>query len=331
MREVKSLSYSSLSLWESRPDEFYLTRLAERRSPRQPQERPAAAGSAFDARVKSELYKVLKLGSDPKYTHAALFEAQVEPHNRDWAGPEGEYVFQAYKTSGFYDELFDYLKVSKEAPRFEFTVEAIIDGVPFTAKPDLRWITPLGVHLIHDWKVNGYCSKNLTSPCKSYIKVKDGFSHDSEKPSRGDGQEHREFLALLYKDIKINTTYLEVSNDKWADQLGMYGWSLGEKIGDEDVVLSVHQIVAKPRSPKRPLLRVASYRARVAAAYQLQVADRLKRCWDSIQTGHIFADMSREESDGKCKLLDNVAEGLQSTGSLEDTYFNEVTRPRYRG
>ena len=327
MREVKSLSYSSLSLWESRPDEFYLTRLAERRSPRQPQERPAAAGSAFDARVKSTLYAELKLGSDPKYTYPALFEAQVEPHNRDWAGPEGDFVFEAYKTSGFYNELLEYLKVSKEAPRFEFTVEAIIDGVPFTAKPDLRWMTPLDVHVIHDWKLNGYCSKNLTSPCKSYMKVKDGFIG---KPSRGDGREHNEFLAYIHRDLTINTTYLEISNDKWADQLSMYGWSLGEKIGDEDVVLSVHQIVAKPNG-LRPLLRVASYRARVATAYQKSIAARLKRCWNAIQTDHIFADLDCKESAEQCKLLDNVAEGLQSTGSEEDAYFNEVTRAKYRG
>jgi hypothetical protein len=327
MREVKSLSYSGLSLWESRPDEFYLTRLAERRSPRQPQEHPAAVGSAFDARVKSTLYAELKLGSDPKYTYEALFEAQVEPQNRDWAGPEGDYVFDSYVQSEFYTDLLDYLKVSNEAPRFEFTVEAVIAGVPFTAKPDLRWMTPLDVHVIHDWKVNGYCSKNLTSPCKSYMRVKDGFIG---KPSRGAGREHNEFLAYQHRDLIINTTYLEVSSTKWADQLSMYGWSLGEKIGDENVVLSVHQIVAKPNG-LRPLLRVASYRARVAAAYQQTIAARLKRCWDSIQTGHIFADVSREESDEQCKLLDNVAEGLQSTGSEEDIYFNEVTRARYRG
>ena len=96
------------------------------------------------------------------------------------------------------------------------------------------------------------------------------------------------------------------------------------------MVLSVHQIVAKPNG-LRPLLRVASYRARVATAYQKSIAARLKRCWNAIQTGHIFADLDCKESAEQCKLLDNVAEGLQSTGSEEDAYFNEVTRARYRG
>jgi len=59
MRALKTLSYSGMSLWESRPDEFYLTRLCERRSPRVPQERPAAAGAAFDAFVKSALHAIL--------------------------------------------------------------------------------------------------------------------------------------------------------------------------------------------------------------------------------------------------------------------------------
>lgn len=329
MRLPQRLSYSGFSLWETRPDEFYLTHLSERRPPRVPQERPAAVGSAFDAQVKSSLHSALfGPNADPKYAFSALFEAQVEPQNRDWVLGEGKYVFDCYVQSGFYDELLALLKQSIEPPRFEFTVEAEIGGVPFLGKPDARWVTPASIPVVHDFKLNGYCSKYTTSPCRSYMRCRDGYTG---KPSKSHDTEHHEFLAYQHGDLTINTTYLEAANTAWADQLSLYGWALGEKIGDENVVLSIHQIVAKPKPEARPQLRVASYRARVKASYQQELAVRLKRCWDAITSGHIFLALSREDSDARCQVLDETAVGLQSDGSSREEYFNEATRDRYRG
>jgi hypothetical protein len=329
MRQPQRLSYSGFSLWETRPDEFYLKYLSDRRPPHIPQERPAAAGAAFDAYVKSALHSaIFGAGSDPKYQFPALFEAQVEPQNRDWALEEGEYVFNSYVLSGFYDKLLDLLKTSKEPPRFEFTVEAEINGVPFLGKPDARWVTPGGVPVIHDWKLNGFTSKYTTSPCRSYMRCRDGYV--SAKPSKNHDTEHRAFLGYQHGDLTINTTYLEAANTAWADQLSLYGWALGEKIGDENVVLSIHQIVAKP-ADGRPQLRVAAYRARVQTSYQQELAARLERCWDAITSGHIFLTLSREDSDARCQVLDETAVGLQSDGSNREEYFNETTRDRYRG
>jgi len=259
----------------------------------------------------------------------ALFEAQVEPQNRDWALPEGRYAFDCYRESGFYKELLITLLSSKEPPRFEFTVEATLNGVPFLGKPDARWITPEGVHIIHDWKVNGFCSKNTTSPHKSYMLCKDGYTAD--KQSKSHNTEHKEFLACQHFDVVTNASYMEASNTAWADQLTLYGWALGENIGDENVVLSIHQLVAKPIIGQRPQLRVAAYRARVQAEYQEKLAARLKNCWDSITSGYVFPSMSREDSDARCAVLDDTAAGLQSDGSSLDNYFSECTREGYRG
>ena len=66
MRLPARLSHSAFAIWESNPEEFYLKYLAEHRPPRVPQERPAAAGSAFDAFVKSSLAcKTLRSGATP--------------------------------------------------------------------------------------------------------------------------------------------------------------------------------------------------------------------------------------------------------------------------
>jgi hypothetical protein len=330
MRLPKHLSHSGFSLWEKNPDEFYLKYLSDRRPSRMLQERPAAAGSSFDAYVKSALYAAIYgIGFDPNYQFQALFEAQVEPQNRDWALAEGKYIFDCYVVSGFYNEILSLLKAAKEPPRFEFAVEAIINGVPFIGKPDCRFITAGGVNVVHDWKLNGYCSKYTTSPCRSYMCCRDGFI--SARPSNSHDTEHKDFLAYQHGDFTINTTYLEAANTAWADQLSLYGWALGEKIGDENVVLSIHQIVAKPMPGNRSQLRLASYRARVKSSYQLELAARLKRCWNAITSGHIFVNLSREDSDARCQVLDETAVGLQSDGSSLETYFNEATRDRYMG
>ena len=85
---------------------------------------------------------------------------------------------------------------------------------------------------------------------------------------------------------------------------------MGEKIGDENVVLSIHQIVAKPAEPS-PQLRVAAYRAQGQGTdYQSKLAERLKRCWDAITSGHVFPDLTREESDQRCADLEAMAIGL---------------------
>ena len=328
MRIPTYLSNSSFQLFEKNRESYYLKYLSDRRSPREPQEHAAAAGSSVDAYIKASLCHDLGL-NDPKNEFDSLFASQVEKQNRDWALEEGRYVFECYKQSGFYASLLKETQQSIETPRFEFTVEAVLNSVPFLGKPDGRWVSPGGVHVIHDFKLNGYCSKSPTSPHKSYQLCKDGFVGDKQNKSHG--TEHKAYLAYQHGDMTINTTYMEAANPAWADQLSLYAWALGEKIADEDVVLSIHQIVAKPIAGERPQLRVAQYRARVKASYQLKLAERLKACWDSIITGHIFTDMSREDSDSRCAALDDASVGLQSDGSSRDEFFNMATRSPYRG
>jgi hypothetical protein len=75
-----------------------------------------------------------------------------------------------------------------------------------------------------------------------------------------------------------------------------------------------------------PLMRVASHRARVTKAHQQKLLERIKRCWDAIETGHIFTELSREENDSRCELFDETAASLATGG--KDDWFNQVTRPK---
>lgn len=333
MRIPTYLSYSSLSQFEKDVEEFYLKHLSETRAARLPQERPASVGSAFDAYVKAALYAELNLPQDQRYEFEALFEAQVEPQNRDWARSEGQYVFDCYRQSGMYTTLLNLLRRSIEPPRFEFAVRAEIEGVPFLAKPDCRFVLPGPLHVVHDWKINGYCSKSATSPTKGYMLCCDGFvAAKSAKQNKSHGQAHKLFEPIeVTPGYTIDKGYLEDCSTQWADQLSLYGWSLGEKIGDSSVVLSIDQGVAKPMHEGRPRMRFASFRARVRQSYQEFLAKRLRDAWAVISSGHIFRHLSPEDSEIRCQLLDDQAAISHSDGSEQGDWFNQVVRPKYRG
>jgi hypothetical protein len=322
-RKPKALSYSSMSLFEKNQEEFYLKYLAANRPDKIPQEHPASCGSAFDSRVKAELSTALGI---PNNKFEDLFEASVEPQNRDWALPAGQHVFEQYKACGAYDDLLTILQTATEV-HFEANVERIIDGVPMSGKPDCRFVVKPRdrlVRVILDWKVKGYCSKNATSPSKGYRLVRDcpGWP----KPSRNNGEAHNLYLAYDHFGFEVSAGFMETCNDEYADQISVYGWLLGQEPGDENVAVLIDEIVAKPIGQERPLLRVASHRARVTRTYQLGLLARIKRCWDAIQSGHIFADLSVEDNEARCELLDSTAAALKTGGT--DDWFSEVTRPK---
>ena len=324
MRIPKRLSYSSIRLFEHDLEEFFLRYLADKAAPRFPQEKPAAAGSSFDAYIKSAISDAL-LGSKPQFEFQTIFEAQVEPQNRDFGIEAGKYIFECYKKCGAYEALLTLLKESVVEPRMEFSVDGIIGGAPFTGKPDLRFVLDRGsrIDCVYDFKVKGFCSKYPTSPSKGYAICRDAFDG---KPSKNNGKEHPGYLDYEHHGLTINTVYMEACNDEYADQLSLYGWLLGEKPGDENVVLGIEELVAKPsKDPaERPTLRVASHRARVSSEYQLRLEARITDAWTRITTGHIFSDLTREESDEKCDILNDAAK------TLSDDWFSDVTRNSFR-
>ena len=134
-----------------------------------------------------------------------------------------------------------------------------------------------------------------------------------------------------FRGLTINSGYMEYCSDEYADQLCLYGWLLGEKPGDENVVLMIDEIVAKFMGVGvKPLLRVANHRARVKADYQAKLLERVAACWQAITSGHVFPDMSLEDSQARCATLENMAVGLISDGGVLDNYFNECTRPQFK-
>lgn len=335
MRTPTYLSYSALALFEKDPDEFVLKYLSENRPGRLPQTPPMSVGSSFDAYVKSALHEALfGKGTDPQYEFDALFEEQVEEQCRDFARAAGEYCFKAYKLTGAYDELLAWLQQSTEPPRFEVKLTGIIGGAPFLGKPDCRFVLDLGqgrISVVFDWKVKSFCSKYAASPSKGYALCRDGYTG---MPSRSHGTAHKMYMEYDFRGLQINRDYMEHCQDQYADQCTLYGWLLGEPIGSEETVVFIDELVCKPTGNavegEYPLIRVANHRARVKAAYQHKILERVERCWGAITSGHIFLDLPREESDLRIETLEDMATGLATDGSKEEQWFNEVTRPQFK-
>ena len=264
MRIPEYISPSALGKWESSREDFYMYYLASQRPIYEPQTRAMAVGSAFDAYVKAWLHADLfGQGSNPEYALDALMDKQVDEHVRDWARDAGRHVFKCYQLTGAYAELLVELLQAEGDPQFEFTATGEAGGVPLKGKPDCRFIHASGAHVILDWKVNGYCGKRTTSPKKLYSMVRDGML--MEKPSRNDGNPHKNYKPLFFRGLTIGSHFLEDANPDWADQLAIYGWMTGEEPGTENLVARIDQIVAKPGKVV-PIMRVANHRARISKA-----------------------------------------------------------------
>lgn len=263
-----------------------------------------AMGSGFDARVKSSIHTAIFGEAETKgseYEFGSIFEKQVEPHVRDLVLSRSQDLFDQYVECGAYGELLGDIVKSPYAPEMEFEVKGTIEGVPLLGKPDLKYITESHLHIISDWKVNGSMSQTGASPVQGYKRCLDYGSKTNGKP-------HKKYRPFALKGVEINEAYLEEFDPDWADQLAIYAWLLGEPVGSEEFVIRMEQVACRPvKSRDLPRAKFATHMSRISKAHQEKLLARIKMCWETITSGHIFTDLSREESDAMCEMLDGKA------------------------
>ncbi len=314
-RKPEYLSPSALQTFEKNSQEYYIRYIAPVKALKLLQTQPMSVGSSFDAYCKSFLHEKLLGKNHPeadKYGFEALFVKQVEEHNRLWAREAGKHVFEEYQRTGALADLMLELATSVDDPRFEFELSAKIQGVPLLGRPDLRYISSEGAHVIHDWKVNGYCGWGNTSPKPGYIRC------------RGDGSKgaHKDAFIQKYKGLDINTgTFIENVDQDWALQTCTYGWILGTPVGEE-IIVSIDQVAChggKKDAAGRPSLRFAAHRARAARDFQLLAIERYKYLWGILtaEPFYFFRELSFEDSAAKCQMLDDQC-ALMASGNLTD-------------
>jgi hypothetical protein len=134
---------------------------------------------------------------------------------------------------------------------------------------------------------------------------------------------------MTVSDISINVgKYFEKVDKKWADQLSIYGWVLGENVGSP-LIIGIEQLACKPHpagsATMKPLVRVASHRGYVSPKYQIELYTKAIEMWKAIHSGHIFTDLTKEENDLRCVTLDN--QYLAYGGDTDnDKWFQEMNR-----
>ncbi len=281
---IKFLSPTSISLF-NRDIEAFIRKYVFR-EPRESQTQPMAAGSAFDAFIKSCLYERL-IGVDAKFELEAIFESQVEPHNRDWAWETGKNIFTEYEKAGCVQDLLVEMDGRIGDPKFEFRIEEVVGGVPLLGLPDVYFTSREASRVLYDWKVNGVCSPRIKSPAKGYVRLRPGHKI------------HKDCHLLTWKGIQINAgMFLEQVDKSWADQLSIYSWLMGESVGSTDVVFGIDQICGPIMK-----LRFASHRLRVTPQYQINLFALIAQIWAQITEDHYFLDLPVDESRERVKCM----------------------------
>lgn len=333
-RKPKYLSYSALTIWYKNRTEFIKRYIAPERIPREPQGQPASVGSAFDARVKSHLYEYVfgKNYMPEVFSYDAMFASQVEPHNRDFAAPAGDYVFACYEKSGMLQRLKDLCDLAIEEPKFEDKLQESVDGVSLLGYSDIKIRIP-DVLIVGDWKVNGFCSNSSTSPNKGYMLLGDGYK--AKKQSRNHGKNHSMVTVEDFKGLAVSDTFMEDYEEAWATQTSGYAWMYGEPVGSENWVALIHQVTAKPLpDADYPLLKVSEYRSRVRKPFQEMKWRMFNKVWQCCQDGYFFPELSREESDQKtrdiCESTARLSRALKKPDSNAETFIKLLQKPWYR-
>ena len=332
MRKPKYLSPTAIDKWNKDRQEFYLSYLADNRPPRIAQSRPMAAGGAFDAYVKGYLIEKL-MGVSGGSSVETLLSDQIESHNLEWATKIGGYIFDCYRRSGALADLMVEMSLATGSPRFESTVEAIIDGVPLLGKPDL-WFEVDDGPVVIDWKVNGFCGKSATSPKPGFIKVRDCWDSKTTPNMRNHMTSHPKCQEHVVSGLTVNIAgYFESVYPAWAVQLAVYSWLLGAPVGAKTII-GIDQIVSRGGGSAddvvHPLLRVASHRARLSSEYQETLHASIVHIWNRISRGprHIF-DGDPGESEARCTVLDSYHAGIAGD-TPEDEWFASACRGESR-
>lgn len=322
MRKPEYLSPTAFAAWSEDRDKFYMRYLADHKLPREPQTQPMAVGSSFDAYIKSYLHDKLIGDKNPKYQFEALFESQVEPHNRDKARVDGKHVFDTYVDCGAVSDLMKEMNDCIGQPRFEFEIRQNIQRngreVTFLGKPDVYFVTKENGLVILDFKVNGYYAKASKSPMPGYARLFPTF------------KSHGDFIGKVHKGMLVNNPIygtLDYYDVSWARQTSIYAWLCGYDIGG-DWISAIDQIVAKP-GVGQPTLRVAQHRHLVKPGFQFELFEACADVWNVMNGDWIFKDLSYEDSQQRCKLLDKRVEMLANISPEDFDFYNLVSKKRF--
>lgn len=271
---LKYLSPTSLNIFETDPEAFYNNYVLKK--PRPPQTEPMAVGGAFDAFVKNYVNNHFNPNDS---IFEELFNAQVSEHNRDIAYKAGEECFNFYKYSGSLDKI---VSIMDEPPIMDGRFNLINNQTPIYGIPDFLFTHTSSLKkkkIVFDLKVSGYYSQ--ASPSRGHL-------------------EHKDAVLGIFGDIYYDMSHsFEQNKRQWATQLHTYGLLFDSP----DSLVMIDQIY-RSRSGE---LKLAKYRSYLSDPFKQEVEERYHNAWNMIKKGHYFPNLSFEDSQGKCRILEMLS------------------------
>ena len=133
---------------------------------------------------------------------------------------------------------------------------------------------------------------------------------------------------MMIGGVMINVAaFLEHLNTDWATQLAIYAWLLGIDIGG-DFVTGIDQLVCQKDQfggSGMPHIRIAEHRLRIGSDFQWRVFAKAQAIWEIVHSDYIFRDVSKDESQARCKALDGVAAAMKGDGTAMDRWYMEAS------
>lgn len=274
------LSPTSFMMWRENPIGFWMRYLAPPalKMPRTPQTPQMAVGNVFDVHMKYHLAQTVGRHDLPP----DVLERSIDPCYLGRGGSlekvdqlvlyEGLRAYHAYKDSPALRLLLEgvtNIEVPAETVR-------VTGGVPIWGKPDAELFRN-GRRVVQDWKVGG--AFNTRTPTSE-----PGWAYRFVERVEGgnavwvdEGPHHR------------SIEYLENLNERWAIQLAMYSWLLGDAPGS-DIEGQIDKILL----PDPKTVEVYVYRCRVSRDFQLRILSEMQLCWQKVVAGEVLPPELRD-------------------------------------
>ena len=158
------------------------------------------------------------------------------------------------------------------------------------------------------------------SPVPGYIRIRDpGGNHKGH---------HKDAIMQTWRGSLINVShYLNDLKADWAIQLSIYSWLCGSEVGQE-IITAIDQLVCTPSGLMFPNVKIAQHRLRVHSDFQWKVLRLAQDLWHILKTEpfHYFPELTLEESQEKCKVLEKQAQALAGQGTPLDKWFSNSAR-----
>ncbi len=311
-------SPSACSKFYSDRAEYYLMYLAPTKAPRMQSTEAMALGNFFDSVVTNAIaiifYGADDVRTETEFSYETLMEGCHQEHldNKKLEAIAKD-LFAQYKSTGAFAALCKDLRLADEGSiqlqqALYFNAPA---GYTVMGYQDLSYTTGKGsVRHIRDFKCNGYFSKAGITLIKGY---QEAYPLDVKRVK----YPHKDCFMSTHKNgFKFSLGCASKNIPQYARQLATYGWALnGNKAPVPELTLGIDQVSCKRGSPRDPNIMFARTTHFIKEDAQLQLLKEYDFMHETIISGHIFDDLTREQSDAKCVELNNMALGLQDDGS----------------